>query len=200
GRDSHPLWNGAFSRRTETELLRRLGYSLQESYGLISFQLTPDGAWVHRPTDGYSAFRDFIDGPIGGRDGSSRGDMPYAAVNPVEDRVEAMRAYLDMPPSGSIGTSPLEALIQESMSRTDSGASIVPYLKLAWIDWFAFAFRPALEPTFRASEFRYEPLGLSPMMEPDRVRELRDHPAATDHQIYLIELFVRSRLLLERLY
>ncbi len=184
----------------ETELLRRLGYSLQRSYGLISFQLTPDGAWVHRPTNGYNAFLDFIDGPIGGRDSSSRDGIPYAAVNPVEDRIEAMRAYLDMPPPGSIGTSPLEVLIQESMSRTDSGASIVPYLKLAWIDWFAFAFQAALQPTFRASEFRYEPLGLSPMMEPHRVRELGDHPAATDHQIYLIELFVRSRLLLERLY
>ena len=184
----------------EDELLRRLGATLRASYNLISFRLASREGWVPRSTGGYDPLLDFV------RDSSAVGEpteserRPYSSMTPEEDRVETMQAYVFSGRPATTGLTAVEMWIEESRTRRGPAASIVPHLKVVWIDWFGLAFRAALSPSFRASEFQYEAMNASALVEVERVRELRDHPSVTRHQQYLIDLFVRTRLFLEETY
>ena len=184
----------------EAELVRRLGATLQACYNLISFSLVSEGGWTLRSTEGYDPLLDFVRDSGAGGQPSGREEVPYSASTPEEDRVETMQAYLFAERSATTGLSDVETWVEESGTRGEPGASIVPHLKVVWIDWFGRAFAAALSPSFRASEFHYEAMDASALVEVERVRELRDHPSTTRHHRNLIDLFVRTRLFLEEAY
>ena len=71
---------------------------------------------------------------------------------------------------------------------------------LVWLEWFARAFELLRNPAVDPLEFRYNAIDASTLTTLDRVRELRQHPAATPHQKGLIDLFLDTREFFEEMY
>ena len=182
---------GARGTDRELELLRRLGASMQGVYSLMSFRLESENGWVYRSTEGYDPLLDFVGGVE---------DMPYSSTTPEEDRVETMQAYGVAERAGARDLSEMETWIDGSMTRSSATGSIVPYMKIVWVDWFGLAFVEGGRPILEASEFRYEAMNASALVEIDRVRVLGEHSSATAHQKYLIDLLLRTRSFLEEVY
>ena len=177
----------------ETDLLRRLGAFTRNNYSLLSFQLEDGGAWEVRSREGYSPLLDFADYGIGQEPDDNSRRLAYSATTPEEDRVATISSYL-------FSTGAVEKWVDSSKSRDGLEASIVPYLKLVWVDWFALAFQPLRSPNSEAKEFRYRAMEASRLAARERVRELLQHRAATRQQKYLIDVFLRIREFLETSY
>ena len=211
----------AKGRPQERRYLRMLVPFVNDYCGVISFRLSPASGWVRRETEGYDALLDFLDnldadgqlvgpGEVVVPDGSR---PVYSALSPEEDCAAAQAVYgiADAPRPGLfIGRTPdeerdatvagFEVWVREAMSRSQPAPSVVPYLKLVWLEWFAQAFEQLRKPAVDPLEFRYNAIDASTLTTPERVRELRQHPAATPHQKVLIDLFLDTRRFFEEMY
>lgn len=207
----------------ESQYLLLLAPFIRDYCHIISFQLSPAGSWIRREPKGYDVHLDFLDnfnaeGQLVGPgevvvSGGNR--SAYPTLNPEEDCAVILVAYgvVDSLPPGwliertsdkerAAIVSGFEAWAREAASRKEPSPSIVPYLKLVWLDWFAQAFEALKNPTFAfdASKFRYNAIDASTLATPERVRELLRHEAATPDQKNLIHLFLEAHLFLEEMY
>ena len=211
----------AKGRPQERRYLRMLVPFVRDYCGVISFRLSPASGWVRREAEGYDALLDFLDnlnadgrfvgpGEVVVPDGSR---PVYSALSPEEDCAAAQAVYgiADAPrPGPFIGRTPdeerdsivagLEVWVRAAMTRSQPAPSVVPYLKLVWLEWFAQAFEMFRNPAVDPLEFRYSAIDASALTAVDRVRELRKHPAATPHQKGLIGLFLDMRAFFEEMY
>lgn len=188
---------------------------------VISFQISPASDWIHREPKGYDVHLDFLDnfnaeGQLvrPGEVVVSGDKRPvYSALSPEEDCAVIGAAYgiVDsILPGWPIErtadeerpeiVSGFEAWVHDAASRKEPSPSLVPYLKLVWLDWFSQAFEVLKNPTFDASKFRYNAIDASILTKPERVRGLLRHAAATPDQKNLIHLFLETRLFLEEMY
>ena len=142
---------------------------------------------------------------------SNGGYEPYPATSPEEDcaAVTAVYGVVDKSlPGFPLKATPnqerartvsgIENWVQQAASRSYTGASIVPYLKLVYQEWFAQAFEPLRTLADSPQSYHYEPVDASALTTVGRVAMLRDHPAATPFQKRLIQLFLNTRAFLER--
>ena len=213
--------DGEKLRQFETKYLLWLGPLVRDFYYTISFRLTGEEGWRRHETEGYHELLDFLDnvkttgelvgsGEVVVSDGSY---TPYPALSPEEDLGAATAVYgiVDTTAPSSLlartaehlraeMVSGFESWVRSSMSRTEPRPSIVPYLKLIWLEWFSQAFDGLKVETPRASEFRYSAIGASGLTDPDRVLELLHHPGTTSRLKNLTELFIETRAFLEELY
>ena len=211
----------AKGRPQELRHLRMLVPFVNDYCRVISFRLSPASGWVRREVNGYDDLLDFLDnldadgqlvgpGEVVVPDGSR---PVYSALSPEEDCAAAQAVYgiVDAPRSGlfiertpenerAATVAGFETWVRNAMSRTQPAPSIVPYLKLIWLEWFAQAFELLKDPAFNPQEFRYYAIDSSSLTTPGRVRELRQHPAATPHQKDLIDLFLDARAFFEEVY
>ena len=93
-----------------------------------------------------------------------------------------------------------EGWVRDAMTRDDPSPSIVPYLKLVWLEWFAQSFEELKHPLFDAAEFRYRAIDASSLSHKVEVGKLLQHPAATPHLKQMIRLFLDTRAFLEERY
>lgn len=207
--------------RNETRHLRRLAPFLRDYAYVISFKLSAEREWELRETEGYHRHLDFLDninadgelvapGEVVVQDGNR---TPYSALHPEEDLATAVAVYgvvdttsptSPLPPTPQADRAAIvagfEDWVRSAMSREQPAPSIVPYLKLIWLEWFSQAFEPLKDPSSHASGFRYRAVGSSQLTELDRVAGLLTHPAATAHQKHLARLFLETRQFLEEMY
>ena len=164
-------------QQRESLYLRSLAPFVRDFYYTISFRLSGDQGWIRRKTgshdglldQGYSELLDFLDnvnssgqfvGP-GEVVVSNGSHIPHPALNPEEDMTVAENVYgiveISTPDDKRAGiVAGFERWVRNAMSRRDSGPSIVPYLKLIWLEWFSQAFEALKVPSPRASEFHYD--------------------------------------------
>ena len=206
----------------EYDYLRWLTSYIVDYCDIISFRLSGDGSWIRRETLGYDALLDFLDsfseeegrfvraGEVVISDGSYE---PYSALSPEEDCATAQAVYgvVDNQIFGDIGewtvesgrsgtVAGIEGWVRQAMSRTDPAPSIVPYLKLVWLEWFGQSFESLKNSSVGAGKFMYDPIDASSLTEPERVRDLKQHPGATEHQKHLVDLFLDTREFLQTRY
>ncbi len=179
----------------EYDYLRWLAAYVKDYCYIISFRLSGEGNWIRRETLGYDTLLDFLDsfsqeegrlvrsGEVVVSDGSY---VPYSALSPEEDCATTQAVYgvvdndlLDGISEWTVESrrfetaAGIESWVREAMSRTDPAPSIVPYLKLVWLEWFGQAFVDFLDSSVGAGQFTYDPTDASPLTEPERVRELK---------------------------
>ena len=206
----------------ESLYLRWLAPFIRDYYYTISFRLSPDGGWIRRPAAAYDVLLDFLDslsctdgrevrpGEVVVSDGTY---VPYSALSPEEDLAAAVAVFgiVDMPtPDMLLAPTPdeerativagIEEWVRRAASRSEPAPSVVPYLKLVWLEWFSQAFEPLKSPSFDVSKFRYKSIGASTLTSPFRVRNLLHNSATTPHQKHLAELFLDTREFLETTY
>ena len=206
----------------EYDYLRWLTAYINDYCYIISFRFSGDGSWTRRETLGYDTLLDFLDsfsekegrlvraGEVVVSDGSY---VPYSALIPQEDCATAQAVYgvVDNQLLGEIGewtvesrragtVAGIEGWVREAMSRTDPAPSIVPYLKLVWLEWFGQSFVDLRDSSVGVGEFIYDPIDASPLTEPEKVRDLKQHPGATDHLKHLVDLFLDTREFLQTRY
>jgi hypothetical protein len=88
--------------------------------------------------------------------------------------------------------------VMDARDRTEPSPSIVPYLKLVWVEWFALAFPSwSRAPAGWLANSRYLPSEASGLTRPEQVVALKNHPAATSQQKVLIDRFLALRALFE---
>jgi hypothetical protein len=86
----------------------------------------------------------------------------------------------------------------DARDRTEPAPSIVPYLKLVWVEWFAWAFESRFKaPATWLANFRYLPSEPSGLTRPEQIAALKNHPAATSQQKVLIDRFLTLRAFFE---
>lgn len=205
----------------ETEYLLLLAPFVRDYCYVISFRLSAASSWIRREAHGYGIHLDFLDnfntdqqlvrpGEVVLSDGSYE---PYPMLSPEEDCAAAFAVYgvVDsVPPGSPIDRTPIderavlvagfEGWVVDSLSRSEPAPSLVPYLKLIWLDWFSQAFETLKNPSISAATFHYQAIDASTLTSTDRVSELLQHPAATPYQRSLIELFLDTRTFLEATY
>ena len=203
----------------EWHYFRQLAPFIRDYCYTISFQMSSASGWVRRESERYDTLLDFLDnfnadgqlvrpGEVVVTDGSY---VPYPALNPEEDCAVAQAVYgvIDNPMTGFGDPTPhekrhsivsgFETWVRSAISRSEPAPSIVPYLKLVWIEWFSQAFE-ALKRSADMSKFHYRAIDASALTAPDRVQGLLQHPAATSYQKHLIKLFLETRAFLEEMY
>ena len=204
----------------ESQYLLLLAPFIRDYCYTISFRLSSERGWVRREPTKYDIYLDFLDnvdaeGQLvrAGEVVVSSGDSPsYPAQNPEEDCAIILVAYgvVNSPVPGLLSrtadeeraaiVSEFEAWVSDAASREVPPPSIVPYLKLVWLDWFSQSFEDLKNLNFDASKFRYNAIGASTLATPERVRDLLQHAAATADQKNLIHLFLETRSFLEEMY
>lgn len=208
---------------SERFYLAKLAPFLFDLYSLISFEMDGTGTWTRRVTEGYPVHLDFLHNV---RPGGSRCEvtwagevvlsdgkfLPYGALNPAEDGATTLVAHgfavaetvreggvvdpavLANPMAG------IERWAMDSLNRGSPSPSIVPYLKLVWIEWFLPTQGRLGEADPFAPGYRYSGLDMSNLANPVSVRALLEHSAITEHQSRLLAIFLDTHLTLSRLY
>jgi hypothetical protein len=206
-------------RRVESVYLHSLGAFARDLCYDISWTMSPNAGWRLRLTNGFAVQLDFLHNINARRTLTAPGEVvtlesgtPYGMVSPEEDCATVLAAYGVIGESASLsgavqtsiefGTSQRAVAIAKwaaaARDRTTPVASIAPYLKVVWAEWFSQQFESLK--TQSKHQFVYRPFNATGLAEPKMVRDLKAHPAATEQQRALIDTVLRVRELLEQRY
>ena len=203
----------------ELSLLRSLAAFVRDLGYHISFELDSRGEWKPRPVSGYPVELDFLHNLMEDGRLSPAGvviqtpDNPYGMTTPEEDIALLYAAYgltgipleRQLLPLGSQASeSPTGLQLGEwaeaALTRHTAAASIVPYLKLIWFEWFALSFEPLKRSGITPREFVYAPFSFSGKTSyPDILNRLREHTRDASYR-ELLDLFTELREFLQSRY
>jgi hypothetical protein len=201
----------------EQTYLREFAAFLRDLYSQISFYMTVEDGWQPRPRAGYNLRLDFLHNlrPDGSPTGAGEiivktSGSPYAMGDPERDLATSIAAYgipsncptkaLPIGPDGDLtnGVKQFSQWVRDSLSPPHG--LVVPYLKLVWIEWFSCSFETLKEGDFDPSAFAYSPAEESGLTSIEQVSALATNSKADGQQHELINLMVRARMELSRLY
>ncbi|WP_319547797.1 hypothetical protein [Desulfogranum marinum] len=212
--------SGVGLKGVETRYLWELGALTRDIYYDISWVMSPSLGWVARPTESYPMQLDFLhnvnsDGQLvaPGEVVIHESGTPYGMLSPEEDLATSVAVYGVIEHSstsaGILQATPVKQKNRATLGfggwainardRKNPKPSIVPLLKLVWVEWFAQQFEP-LKTGLSAKDFIYRPKNYSGLTDLQQVAALGQHRATTSQQRELIDLFLSVRRLLEQRY
>lgn len=191
------------------QILRWLGPFAHDLCYLISFEMSGSRSWKLRATNGYDPMADFLENvrPDGGLVQAGEvivpqdGERTYSSVNPEEDCATAfvvhgvkiytasvlVEAVTPDTEKASI-VLPFQTWVDKAQQRDN--ASIRPYLKLIWLEWFGQAFEPMKNTDIGHDEFIFKTVNASELVAREKVNRLLSHPASGQQEQNLIEVFL----------
>ena len=197
----------------ETGYLRRLAAFVRDYCYIISFRISPYGAWIRRAGAGYDPMIDFLDSfhPSGRLTNSgevvrpSPGKVPYPAINPEEDCAVILVAsgiaeHVTIPGLTPRISADFENWVRQAFEREAPPPSLAPYLKLLVLDWFAFAFETLKSGQLPAADYRYRVLGSSDLATPAFAERLLTRDDFPPWQKATLELFLETHRFLTNRY
>lgn len=201
------------------QILRWLGPFAHDLCYLISFEMSGSRSWKLRATNGYDPMADFLDNvhPDGELVQAGEvivpleGERPYSSVNPEEDCATVFVAYgvkiytanglvEEVTPDEEKANIvlPFQTWVDNAQQRDN--ASIRPYLKLIWLEWFGQSFVPMKNTSIGHNEFIYRPVNASELVTREKIYLLISHPTSGQHEKNLIEVFLLLHSHLEASY
>lgn len=207
----------SINKLIEMRYITEIAAFLRDLFSVISFHLTPEDGWQPIPRGSYDNRLDFLhherpDGSL-----TKAGEIlvltsgsPYGMGDPERDLATSIAAYgipSNCPSTGALmrktnnpseGASAFAAWVNESMSRNNG--SIVPYLKLIWIEWFACSFESLKNAEFDPVRFAFNPASDSGITSIDQVTKLANNSMINLQQRELLDLMIRARVEMSKLY
>jgi hypothetical protein len=208
-------------QRLESGYLREVGAFARDLFFEVSFEMSPNTGWQPRATKGYPARLDFLDDIRPDGQPAGPGDVvllqtgiPYGMTNPEEDEATAFAAYgviadfQNVPKfvpviprkEQSETTKAVTNWALSARQRKSPAPSIVPYLKVIWLEWFSQAFEPLKNSALAARDFIYRPLAITGLTGYEKVNSLKKDPSITTHQLVILDEFIQLRTYLETNY